>query len=141
MAVLFEATQIWARKLQSNREIIIRANFDPLDCSGASAILGSAGPTAIAHSYPGLPFQNTDYAIAAAEAISNQAILPVNTPHIALRFNSAIDGGCFSGGKWWYGTQQFPASLSNRVLLLRKRAAKTPTLAACRKTPYPRAAV
>lgn len=118
MSVLFQATQIWADKLQSGRELIIRANFDPLDCSGGSAILGSAGPTAIAHSYPGLPFQNTDYVIAAAEAISNQAILPPSSPHISVRFNSAVDNNCFGGGKWWYGTERYPESLGNRILLL-----------------------
>lgn len=118
MAVFQEAASIWAEKLQSNVHIRISARFDPLDCSAGSAILGTAGPGSIAANYPNLPHANTDYVIAAAEAISNQAILPNNEFQIVARFSSSIDNGCFAGGRWWYGTQQYPTSMSGRILLL-----------------------
>lgn len=118
LAVFQEAASIWAAKLQSNIEIRISARFDPLDCSGGSAILGSAGPGAVAFGYPGLPYADTDYAIAAAEAISNQAILPGNQFQVVARFSSSIDVGCLAGWSFWYGTQRFPSNLNNRILLL-----------------------
>lgn len=118
LAVFQEAASIWAAKLQSNVEIRISARFDPLDCTSGSAILGSAGPGATAFGYPGLPFPNTDYAIATAEAISNQAILPPNQFQVIARFSSSIDTGCILGWRFWYGTQRYPNTLSNRILLL-----------------------
>src|SRR5262245_6479330 len=39
------AANIWGSLLYSNIETRVDANFDPLDCDGSSAVLGSAGPT------------------------------------------------------------------------------------------------
>ena len=110
LAVVLAAADEWTSKLQSNVDIRIAVSFDPLDCSASEVVLGKAGPTAAAHDFANAPKPNTDYAIATAEAIANQVLLPPSQVHIVARFNSAVDNNCFGGGRWWYGTTALPST-------------------------------
>lgn len=116
---LFQAAAaVWAGTLQSNIDIKVGAQFNPLTCSQTSAVLGSAGPTAVDRDFPGAPLANTWYHIALAEALANGNRNGVNN-EINATFNSSIDTGCFGNPprRWWYGTNPGIPPAANTVSL------------------------
>jgi hypothetical protein len=69
--IAFEfAADIWAQTVESSVEIEVSANFDPLDCSALSAVLGSAGPTTVHRFVPGAPRPLAWYPQALANSIA-----------------------------------------------------------------------
>jgi PA domain len=97
------AADVWSNLLNSNVEIVIRANFDPLTCSATSATLGAAGPTVYVASFPNAPLADTWYPIALGDKLAGQHLSATTAESISARFNSSIDTGCFTGVKWYYG--------------------------------------
>jgi hypothetical protein len=97
------AAGIWASLLNSNVEIVVLANFDPLTCSANSAILGSAGPSAFDADFPNAPIAGTFYPIALADKLAGQHLSTSRPESIRARFNSSIDDGCLTGVTWYYG--------------------------------------
>jgi hypothetical protein len=95
--------KIWQSIIDSNVEIKVEAQFDPLTCSAGSAVLGSAGATTISRDFTNAPISGTWYPIALANSLSG---LDLSTSaDIAATFNSEIDNNnnCLNNTNWYYG--------------------------------------
>lgn len=97
----------WAAVLDSDVEIRVQAAFNPLTCSGTSAVLGSAGATQIFRDFPAAPEAGTWFSPAETGALT--ASDPDGAANdINSQFNSAIDSNpaCLNGTTgWWYGLE------------------------------------
>lgn len=103
------AATIWGSTLDSNINISIRSNFDPLSCTATAATLGSAGATFIFANFAGVPpfpgstLTNTWYSSALADKLGGFELNP-GQPDIAARFNVNIGNtGCLTGIGWYLG--------------------------------------
>ena len=106
--IAFEfAADIWAQTIESSVEIEVGANFDPLDCSALSAILGSAGPTTVHRFVPGAPYPLTWYPQALANSIAETDLAPIFSD-IGATFNSSIGTTCPFPNVWYYGLDRNP---------------------------------
>jgi len=96
------AAKRWGSILPSSVEILVDANFDPLDCDGSSAVLGSAGPNTLHSDFPGAAHPMTWYHQALANRLAGEDLDPT-TSDIAAQFNSDIGKpDCFPA-PWYYG--------------------------------------
>lgn len=109
----------WGQLLQSSVEIRVRAAFNPLTCSGTSAVLGSAGATTIHRDFTNAPIAGTQYAAALANALSGIDLNGTNE-EINSQFNVDIDNGtCLTGtAGWYYTTSLSDPPPANRLPLL-----------------------
>jgi hypothetical protein len=83
--------------------VVVEAKFDPLQCSGSSAILGQAGPAVTLRDFPGAPLASTWYPIALANQISSSDQSP-NGPDIVATFSSTLEEpDCFGDAGFYYG--------------------------------------
>ncbi|GIW41624.1 MAG: hypothetical protein KatS3mg076_2201 [Candidatus Binatia bacterium] len=98
-----EAANRWAAVLRSSVPIEIEARFDPLFCSGTTALLGSAGPNTVHRDFPGAPFPNTWFVQATANSIAGTDLSSAADGDV--EFNSSLDEGCLSAAPngWYYG--------------------------------------
>jgi hypothetical protein len=116
------AASIWGSLLDSNIEIRIESNFDPLTCTATSAVLGSAGTRPVSANFPGAEWTDTWYHGALANKRSNADRSTLND--IAARFNSSLGGTnpngtpCFTGGGWYYGLDGNHGVKSDLVVVL-----------------------
>ncbi|MFN7782864.1 MAG: PA domain-containing protein [Lysobacterales bacterium] len=102
LAVFQRAAQQWAALLVSDVEIQVRAAFNPLTCSGTSAVLGSAGARTVHRNFPNAPLPDTWYSQALANSLAGEDLDPV-TEDINTQFNTDIDSGtCLTGTVGWY---------------------------------------
>ena len=98
------AANIWGATLTSNQPIIINAQFTPLTCSTASAVLGSAGATAAFRNFANAPKANTLYSYALANKIAGAYLGTPNAPQINSNFNSNLGNpGCLDGTFFYLG--------------------------------------
>jgi hypothetical protein len=96
------AANIWGATLNSTPTIVVLATMEPLTCTATQAVLGSAGPTYIFRSAT-LPFPNTWYHGALANAILGFDLVPGTAP-IRARFNSNLgQTGCLTGIPFYLG--------------------------------------
>lgn len=104
LIVFQTAADIWGSILNSNAEIRVSANFDPLSCDASSAVLGSAGAIQVAANFPNAPIADTWYHVALANALAGQDLSPQNDD-VAAQFNSSIDNNdnCLAGTNWYLG--------------------------------------
>ena len=104
--IAFEfAAQAWENFLDSNVEILIGANFDPLSCSPTSGVVGAAGTTTVHRDFSGAPVSNTWYPQALANSLADTDLSPTN-PDVGATFNSDIDDddpNCLTGITWYLG--------------------------------------
>jgi len=93
----------WAARIDSDVEIRVESNFDPLSCNAYSAVLGAAGTTSVHRDFSGAPLPATWYPQALANALAG-VDLSAN-PDIGATFNSAIDNNnsCLIGTNWYLG--------------------------------------
>ena len=108
---VFEAAaEFWEQRLDSPVEIRIESVFTPLICTSTSAQLGGAGPLSARANFANVPFQNTFYSIALANALAGQDLEPGFNDMVA-QFNSLLDGrsSCLGGTRWWLGINGQPA--------------------------------
>lgn len=98
------AAATWGGSLTSLAEIRIQASFDPLSCTATSGVLGSAGAASIVSDFPGAAFPKTWYAVALANKLAGEDLLP-GSNDIVAQFNSSIgtDPNCLTGLNWYYG--------------------------------------
>jgi hypothetical protein len=96
------AADIWSELVDSDVEIIIRANFDPLTCDDTGATLGAAGASFFVNNFPNAPKANVWYNVALASKLA-KSDLANGQESIRARFNSSIDNRCFNGEVWYYG--------------------------------------
>jgi hypothetical protein len=96
------AAHIWGSLLQSDVEILVEANFDPLDCDSTSAVLGSAGPNSTLSDFPGAKKPMTWYHQALANKLAGSD-QDRGVADIGATFNSELGNpGCFPL-HWYYG--------------------------------------
>ncbi|MGR9117579.1 MAG: PA domain-containing protein, partial [Gammaproteobacteria bacterium] len=104
LRVFEEAANIWASYINSDVEIKVEAQFDPLSCDTNWAVLGSAGTTTVHRNFDGAPVVNTWYPQALANSLSGTDLSPAN-PDLSATFNSALDNNnaCLTGINWYLG--------------------------------------
>src|SRR6185295_10875835 len=68
------AANLWGATLNSTTTITIRSNWEPLECTANSAVLGAAGSAFVYFNFPGAPFANTLYGGALANAMTGSDI-------------------------------------------------------------------
>ncbi|MDT8281917.1 MAG: hypothetical protein RQ982_03790 [Gammaproteobacteria bacterium] len=95
--------RIWQSIIDSDVEIKVEAQFDPLTCSAGSAVLGSAGATTVSRDFTNAPMSGTWYPIALASSLSGSDLSTL--ADIAATFNSEIDNNnnCLNNTNWYYG--------------------------------------
>ncbi len=86
--------------------IRVGANFDPLPCNAFSAILGSAGPSAVYRDFSGAPMPSTWYPAALANALHGSDL--DTAEDIGATFSSAIGTTCPFPSVWYYGLDANP---------------------------------
>lgn len=103
------AADLWAALLDSPVEIRVEANFDPLECTNDSAVLGSAGATTVFANFDNAPIDDMWYVGALANKLAGRDLNDGNGV-IRARFNSALNGSptCLSGQTWYYGLDNNP---------------------------------
>jgi len=104
--VFQQAANQWGRLLDSAVEIRVRAAFNPLTCSGTSAVLGSAGAAEIFRDFPNAPSAGRWYSVALANSLAGSDLNAANED-INSQFNVDIDNGvCLTGITGWsYATR------------------------------------
>jgi len=117
------AANQWGARLNSSVEIRVRAAFNPLTCSGTSAVLGSAGAVSVFRDFPNAPRPQTWYSVALANAIAGTDLngTGASQEEINSQFNVDIDNGtCLTGvAGWYYGTNPtLDPPPANRTALL-----------------------
>jgi hypothetical protein len=101
------AADIWGNIVDSNVEILVGAEFNPLFCDGDSATLGSAGPNTAHINFTGAPELNTWYLAALANSLAGIDLDPTNRD-IGATFNSSIGTTCPFPNVWYYGLDGNP---------------------------------
>ncbi len=97
------AANIWGATLNSTSTITVRANWEILDCTANSAVLGSAGAATIWHDFTGAPFAGTWYSAALANALTG-VDLQAGSAEINARFNINLGTtGCGEGFPFYLG--------------------------------------
>lgn len=112
------AAKIWGATLPDIGDMQIRvfANFNPLTCSAAGVVLGSAGTITIWSDFPEAPFANTWYHSALANKLSGTDLsegpkLDPKDPvfadgrinnDIRAQFNSRLGTDAACGASFWY---------------------------------------
>jgi len=104
------AADRWGELLQSNVDIMVSAQMNPMTCSGAGAVLGSSGTTTVMRDFPGAPFPGTWYHSALADALAGYDV-NAGVSDITSQFNSNLDDDPACTLNWWYGTDgDFPGN-------------------------------
>lgn len=107
LAVFERAADILESTLDSDIPIAVFAQFNPLDCSARSAVLGQAGASTIRGNFPGAPLRDTWYPIALANDLANSDLNANSEKNyeISATFNGDIDNNdnCLAGNNWYYG--------------------------------------
>ncbi|MEN8164670.1 MAG: PA domain-containing protein [Acidobacteriota bacterium] len=109
--ILFEAAaDQWGALVESDVEILVSAQFNPMTCDAGGAVLGSCGATYIIRDFPNAPFANTWYSAALANALagSDQS----GQTDITAQFSSTVDDDpdCLGGFGWYYGLDGVPGN-------------------------------
>jgi len=97
------AAKIWGSIVNSEIEIRVEANFDPLTCTSATAVLGAAGTAAVFRDFTRVPVRNTWYPVALANSIARKDLSSL--PDVRATFNSSLDNNnnCLNNTNWYYG--------------------------------------
>lgn len=101
------AADIWGALLYSDVEILVAANFDPLNCTASSATLGGAGPETVHRDFANAPLPNTYYTQAQANSHAGFDVDPTIEDMFAI-FNSTLGTTCSFPRAWYYGLNQSP---------------------------------
>jgi cysteine-rich repeat protein len=100
------AADLWGARLRSDVEIRVLARFDPLSCSGTSAVLGQAGPISVHRDFVGAPVAGTWYHVALANGLAGVDLDAGDD--IDATFNSVYGAGCAFPRGWYYGLDASP---------------------------------
>jgi len=101
------AADIWAATLQSEVEIVVRAEFQPIrnsgTCTATTAVLGAARAFATVSDFPNAPLTRVRYPVALANKFAGRDLFQ-NDPDIEAFFNSDVDSQtCLGTRDWYYG--------------------------------------
>jgi hypothetical protein len=113
------AANQWGALLVSNVEIRVQAAFNPLTCSGTSAVLGSAGAITVHSNFANAPVANVWYSSALASSLAGTDLNGAQND-INSQFNVDIDNGtCLTGtAGWYYSTLASDTTPAGRIPLL-----------------------
>lgn len=96
------AANIWGATLVSTSTITVRATWEPLTCSANTAVLGSAGAANIFRNFAQVPFNDTWYGSALANAITGVDLS--GNHEINARFNINLGNpDCLNGSPFYLG--------------------------------------
>jgi len=95
------AAAVWAGLLSSDVPIRVGVQFDPLQGSATSGVLGLGGPDAVFRDFAGAPRSATWYASALADRLAGVDLAPAETD-LTVTFNSDADGDLFLGTTHFY---------------------------------------
>lgn len=112
------AANIWGATLTSTVPIIINATFEPLSCTATSAVLGSAGATAVFSDFTNAGVAGTWYPFALANKLSgsNQ---DATLAQIRARFNVNLGStGCLTGSPFYLGLDSNHGTAIDLVVVL-----------------------
>jgi hypothetical protein len=103
LIVFQEAARIWGALLPSDVPIKVDSSFSALTCSETTAVLGSAGATAVQANFANAPAQGTWYAKALSDKLAGSP-QGSNPNSIRARFNSELGKtGCLTGTFFYLG--------------------------------------
>ena len=104
------AADVWQGVLQPEVEVLIRAQFNPLQCDDQGAVLGSAFANCLHANFAGAPLPNTLYPAALANQLFGADLCTAascdcgETDDMTTQFNSSIGTeGCPFPNVWYYG--------------------------------------
>ena len=98
------AANIWGATLTSAVPIVINAQFRPLTCTAASAVLGSAGATQVFADFAGAVKPRTLYSYALANKLYGREISDAPGAQINANFNSELGKpNCLAGSSFYLG--------------------------------------
>ena len=98
------AANIWGATLTSAVPIVINAQFRPLTCTAASAVLGSAGATQVFADFAGAVKPGTLYSYALANKLFGREISDAPGAQISANFNSELGKpNCLAGSSFYLG--------------------------------------
>ena len=117
--VLQKATDILGQHLQSDIEIVIRADFQQYGGSANSATLALAGPEIFFTDFDNIPTSDTYYASALANSIANKD-LDTNTADISITVNESVDSNptVLGGSGFYYGYDNNPGDQTSLLSTL-----------------------
>jgi cysteine-rich repeat protein len=108
MIAFQHAADLWGVLISSNVEILVAAQFNPLDCGEHWAVLGQAGPEGFERDFDGAPEAATWYADALADRLAGMDLYP-SGDDIGAEFNSSIGTpSCLALTDWYYGLDASP---------------------------------
>jgi hypothetical protein len=118
------AAKLWSKKLDSGVPITIAAAFNPLFCTGTSAVLGSAGANNAFADFPHARKPGTWYNAALANRLAEQTLVePTGDPSwdadIFAQFNANLGNpGCLFGSGFYLGLDNNHGALIDLVTVL-----------------------
>jgi hypothetical protein len=133
LIVFQRAAQIWGAALDSPAPITVLANWEPLPCSNASAVLGTAAPRFIFSDFkpvglsPGPLLPGIWHPSALASKRAGENLLAPYSPapgdppftDIRARFNPNVgQPGCIEGVNWYYGLDAVSAPTIANLLIV-----------------------
>lgn len=108
LGVFERAASIWGLLIDSDVEIVVQSQMNPLFCEGGAATLGTAAAFTAVRDFDGAPLTDTWYHVALARALSGEDLSP-GYPDMFAVFSSSIDTGCIPGiDGWYYGVDGNP---------------------------------
>jgi PA domain len=120
------AADIWGAALDSNVEMVIRSQFNPLACDATSAVVGSTGTfylvsdfaDATIPPFPGPAFSGVLYHGALGDSRAGIELNP-GQPDMSATFNSNLgQPGCATGAFFYYGLDNEAGTLVDLVATL-----------------------
>jgi len=112
------AADKWGQTINSPITIVIASSWQPLSCSSASAVLGSAGPSQVWSNFNHARYQQTYYVAALANALSGTD-LTEGQAQVVAQFNVNLGKpGCLEGRPFYLGLDNQHGSLIDLVIVL-----------------------
>ena len=102
--VIRRAGEIWLEHLDTDQDIVIRAETSDLTCDNQGAVFASAGPNLLFRDFTGAPFPATYYPVALANQIAGRDLSGGHDINLQFNLNLDDDPTCnmLTGG-WYYG--------------------------------------
>jgi hypothetical protein len=106
------AANLWGALLDSNVDILVDAQFNPLPCQSDRVTLGSAGPNNVHRDFAGAPLPNTFYPDALADKLAGTDVCAFEgcsgQADIVAEFSSSLGTTCPFPAQWYYGLDGNP---------------------------------
>ncbi|TQV66285.1 hypothetical protein FKG94_27200 [Exilibacterium tricleocarpae] len=103
LAVISEATRIWAAVLDIRVDVALDISFEALECDNTSAVVGVASPVSVFRNFRGAPKNDTWYVSALANTLAGVDLGP-DERDIEAVFNGSLGTpGCLGGANFYYG--------------------------------------